>query len=155
MCPHTTIYVSSELTAALSNHRGLLLYIYICVLILLYLCPQSWRPHFLITKVYSYTSTYASSYYHIYVIALLYMCPHATAIYVSTDSGILSLQSWDTSTLLSQKKQKKTLLSYIRVLTLLLFLKKAQNLSFQKKKLVLWGYLDSCPCSVSRRILLL
>jgi hypothetical protein len=40
-----------------------------CVLILLYICPN--------------TTIYVSSYYHICVLILLYMCPHTT-IYVSS-----------------------------------------------------------------------
>jgi hypothetical protein len=74
MCPHTTIYVSS--------------YYYICVLILLYMCPHM-CPH---------TTIYVSSYYYmcprttkqagpvdlptnenyICVLILLYMCPRTT-----------------------------------------------------------------------------
>jgi hypothetical protein len=42
---------------------------YICVLILLYMCPR--------------TAMYVSSYCYICVLILLYMCPH-TAIYVSS-----------------------------------------------------------------------
>jgi hypothetical protein len=44
-------------------------YYYICVLILLYMCPH--------------TAIYVSSYYYICVLILLYMCPH-TAIYMSS-----------------------------------------------------------------------
>ncbi len=44
-------------------------YCYICVLILLYMCPH--------------TAIYVSSYCYICVLILLYMCPH-TAIYVSS-----------------------------------------------------------------------
>ena len=51
MCPHTAIYVSS--------------YAYICVLILLYMCPL------------------ASSYCYICVLILVHMCPH-TRTYVSS-----------------------------------------------------------------------
>ena len=39
-------------------------YYYVCVLILVYMCPR--------------TSVYVSSYYYMCVLILVYMCPHTT-----------------------------------------------------------------------------
>jgi hypothetical protein len=84
MCPHTTKYVS--------------LYYYICVLILLYMCPHTLtaivnhRSHTIYVLsyycIYPHTTIYVSSYsqgdsesphsYYICVLILLYMCPHTT-----------------------------------------------------------------------------
>jgi hypothetical protein len=63
VCTHTTIYVSS--------------YSYICVLILLYMCPHS-----ICIYVSSYSTTYVSSFdicvLVLHVSSYYYMCPHTT-----------------------------------------------------------------------------
>ncbi len=57
-------------------------YCYICVLILLYMCPHTAMCVLILLYVSSYCYI-VSSYYYVCVLILLYICPH-TAIYVSS-----------------------------------------------------------------------
>jgi hypothetical protein len=70
MCPHTTMYVSSQ--------HYVSSYYYICVLILLYLSSYYYIcPH---------TTICVSSYYYICVLILLYVCPQTLPILSPTQT---------------------------------------------------------------------
>ncbi len=77
ICPHTTRYL-------VETHS------YICVPILLYLCPHTAIPvssyHYICVLILLYmcphTTLYVSPYYYTCVLILLHMCPHTT-IHVS------------------------------------------------------------------------
>ncbi len=93
-------------------------YYYICVLILLYMCPHTTVYVCVLILLYMcpHTAIYVSSYSYICVLILLYMCPHTniytcphnmcppTTIYVSSYYYIYVLMQ--TSTLLSSVRKE-------------------------------------------------
>ncbi len=93
-CWHALLAADKSLFSAVPEEVPLRLneaYYYMCVLIILYMCPHTatfvsscyYICVLILLCMFPRSTTYVSSYYYVCVLVLLYMCPHTT-MYVSS-----------------------------------------------------------------------
>ena len=92
---HTGIYVS--------------VYYYICVLILLYMCPQVVLDGSAASQSLLYTPTCVSSYCYICVLILLYMCPQVVLDGSAASQSLLSTLDELVSVFLERERERESL----------------------------------------------